>query len=74
VNRDQAAHSGSATADRIVVEGGWLVGSMPATSAAASGPSDYAHGFTPAELRRMRELAFQHAAFFLERWNEYSGG
>jgi len=27
----------------------------------------------PAELRRMRELAFQHAALFLERWNEYFG-
>jgi hypothetical protein len=33
----------------------------------------YAHGFTPAELRRIRELVFQHAAFFLERWNEYFG-
>ena len=31
----------------------------------------YAHGFSPAELRRIRELVFQHAAFFLERWNEY---
>jgi len=33
----------------------------------------YAHGFNPAELRRIRELVFQHAAFFLERWNEYFG-
>jgi hypothetical protein len=33
----------------------------------------YAHGFTPAELRRMRELVFEHAAHFLERWNEYFG-
>jgi hypothetical protein len=32
---------------------------------------EYAHGFTPAELRRMRELVFQHAGFFMERWNEY---
>ena len=34
---------------------------------------EYVHGFTPAELRRMRELVFQHAAFFLESWNEYFG-
>jgi hypothetical protein len=34
---------------------------------------EYAHGFSPPELRRMRELAFQHAALFLERWNEYFG-
>jgi hypothetical protein len=34
---------------------------------------EYAHGFNPAELRRIRELAFQHVAFFLERWNEYFG-
>jgi hypothetical protein len=34
---------------------------------------EYAHGFNPAELRRMRELVFQHAAFLLERWNEYFG-
>jgi hypothetical protein len=34
---------------------------------------EYAHGLNPAELRRMRELAFQHEAFFLERWNEYFG-
>ena len=33
----------------------------------------YAHGFNPAELRRIRELVFQHAAFFLESWNEYFG-
>jgi hypothetical protein len=34
---------------------------------------EYAHGFNPAELRRMRELTFEHAALFLERWNEYFG-
>jgi hypothetical protein len=33
----------------------------------------YAHGFTPAELRRIREPVFQHAGFFLESWNEYFG-
>ncbi len=33
----------------------------------------YAHGFNPAELRRIRELVFHHAAFFMERWNEYFG-
>ena len=34
---------------------------------------EYAHGFNPAELRRMRELTSEHAAVFLERWNEYFG-
>ena len=34
----------------------------------------YTHGFNPAELRRIRELVFQHSAFFLERWNECFGG
>jgi hypothetical protein len=30
-------------------------------------------GFRFSELRRMRELVFEHAAYFLERWNEYFG-
>jgi len=28
-------------------------------------------GFMPAEIRRVRELAFEHQAAFVERWNEY---
>lgn len=31
----------------------------------------YAYGLTPAELRRIRELTFQHQTVFLERWNEH---
>ncbi len=34
----------------------------------------YSHGLTPAELRRVRELAFQHRAMFMERWNEHFRG
>ena len=34
---------------------------------------EYAHDFNPAELRRLRELAVEHAGFFTERWNEYFG-
>ncbi len=34
---------------------------------------EYALDFSPAELRRLRELALAHEAFFLERWNEYFG-
>jgi hypothetical protein len=30
----------------------------------------YADGFTPAEMRCVRELTFEHEAFFVERWNE----
>ena len=33
----------------------------------------YSHDFTPAELRRVRELTFQHGPAFLQRWNEYFG-
>ena len=33
----------------------------------------YATGFNPAELRRMRELTAEHEAFFLERWHECFG-
>ncbi len=31
----------------------------------------YSYRLTPAELRRVRELAFQHQAAFVERWNEH---
>lgn len=34
---------------------------------------EYAYEFTPAEMRRLRELAIEHAGAFLERWNEYFG-
>jgi hypothetical protein len=33
----------------------------------------YSYGFTPSQLRRVRELAFEHQASFLERWHEYFG-
>ena len=33
----------------------------------------YAHGFTPSQLRRIRELVFEHQAAFVQRWNEYLG-
>jgi len=31
----------------------------------------YSNGLTPAELRRVRELVFEHQATFVERWNEH---
>jgi hypothetical protein len=31
----------------------------------------YSNRLTPAELRRVRELTFQHQAAFVERWNEH---
>jgi len=31
----------------------------------------YSYRLTPAELRRVRELTFQHQAAFVERWNEH---
>jgi hypothetical protein len=31
----------------------------------------HASGFTPAELRRMRELVFEHQAQFVEKWHEH---
>jgi len=36
-------------------------------------PFDFAfsRGFSRGELRRIRELTFEHQAFFVERWNEY---
>ena len=33
----------------------------------------YSYGFTPAQLRRIRELAFEHQVSFVERWHEYFG-
>lgn len=33
----------------------------------------FSRGFNRAELRRIRELTFEHQAFFVERWNEYFG-
>ena len=35
---------------------------------------DFSEGFNPSELRRIRELTFEHQAEFLERWNEYFAG
>ena len=31
----------------------------------------YTHDLTPTEIRRIRELTFEHQAAFVERWNEY---
>jgi Domain of unknown function (DUF4160) len=31
----------------------------------------HSSGLGPTELRRLRELTFQHQAAFVERWNEY---
>ena len=31
----------------------------------------YSYGLTPAELRRVRELTFEHQTEFLGRWNEH---
>jgi hypothetical protein len=31
----------------------------------------YSYRLTPSELRRVRELTFQHEAAFVERWNEH---
>jgi hypothetical protein len=33
----------------------------------------YSYRLMPAELRRARELTFEHQATFVERWNEYFG-
>lgn len=32
---------------------------------------DFAEGFNPSELRRIRELTFEHQTEFIERWNEH---
>ena len=31
----------------------------------------FSESYNPSELRRIRELTFEHKAFFLERWHEY---
>ena len=31
----------------------------------------YSYRLTPGDLRRVRELTFQHQAAFVERWNEH---
>lgn len=33
----------------------------------------FAEGFNPSELRRLRELTFEHQTAFLARWHEYFG-
>ncbi len=33
----------------------------------------FSRGFSRVELRRIRELTFEHQVFFVERWNEYFG-
>jgi len=33
----------------------------------------FARGFNRSELRRVRELTFEHQVFFIARWNEYFG-
>jgi hypothetical protein len=33
----------------------------------------YAYDFTPADLRRLRELVEEHETYFVGRWNEYFG-
>jgi hypothetical protein len=32
---------------------------------------DFSEGFNPSEIRRIRELTFEHQGEFVERWNEY---
>ena len=34
---------------------------------------EYAYGFNPAEVRRLRELCVEHEEFFARRWNEHFG-
>jgi hypothetical protein len=38
-------------------------------------PADlaFSRGFSRPELRRIRELTFEHQVFFIERWNEHFG-
>ena len=31
----------------------------------------FARGFNRAEIRRIRELTFEHQGSFIQRWNEY---
>ncbi len=32
---------------------------------------DFSEGFNPSEIRRIRELTFEHQIEFLQWWNEY---
>lgn len=32
---------------------------------------DFSEGFNPSDIRRIRELTFEHQGEFVERWNEY---
>ena len=34
---------------------------------------DFSEGFNSGELRRLRELTFEHQDDFVRRWNEYFG-
>ncbi len=34
---------------------------------------DFSEGFNPAELRRIRELTFEHQTLFVKRWHEHLG-
>ena len=33
----------------------------------------YSYDFTPSQLRRIRELTFEHQASFVERWHDHFG-
>jgi len=33
----------------------------------------FSEGFKPSEIRRLRQLTFEHQIQFLERWHEYLG-
>lgn len=33
----------------------------------------HARGFNRADIRRVRELTFEHQVFFVERWDEHFG-
>jgi hypothetical protein len=34
----------------------------------------FSEGYNPSELRRIRELIFEHQVLFVQRWHEYFGG
>ncbi len=33
----------------------------------------YSYGFSPSQVRRVRELTFEHQAAFVARWHEHFG-
>ena len=33
----------------------------------------FSEGFNPSEIRRLRQMAFEHQVQFLERWHEHLG-